>query len=192
MLLLPLLPLMAIEPDDEAAAAAKAAEDEAAAKAAAAAKTFSQDDMNSVAAKSKRETQASLYKAWGVKDADELKTKQETYNKWVEEQKTADEKKNDALAKEKKNAADAVAKAAGFELKFAVVKAGVPIDRTPAVVALMSTVEGETTEDKIKAVLEAHPYLMAGADGKVTIPKPKGQKATVDEREAAMDKRMGI
>lgn len=110
--------------------------------------TFTQEQMNAIAAREKSQGKNSILKMFGVKDEKTAKAQAEEFKKWQEAQKDTEQKLKDSEA----TAKDAESRATAAERKLSCVMAGVQKESIDDVLAIASA---KVTDDKdLDAVLE--------------------------------------
>lgn len=149
-------------------------------------KTFTQEDVNSIAAKEAKKAQEKLFKEIGIEDFDNAKEGLKKFKEWQDSQKTEAEKQQEALQSlqgEKETLTKTVSQ---LEAQISAMKAGVNGDSVEDVIALAERlVNDETTMDKaIEQVIEKYPQFSAQADNDtpriVRSGNPNGGKQTVN------------
>ena len=115
-------------------------------------KTFTQSEVSGMMAKEKNEGRRSILKSLGFRSEDDAKKAIEEYNKYLESQKTENEKQQEALNKANGEREDALRRAQIAENKVACYSAGINPDCVDDVLAIAST---KITDDKdLDAVLK--------------------------------------
>lgn len=110
--------------------------------------TFTQEQVNAIAAREKSQGRSAVFKMFGVKDEKAAKEQAEAFKKWQESQKDTEQKLKDAKA----NASDAEKRALAAEAKCACMAAGVQKESIDDALAIASL---KVTDDKgLDAVLE--------------------------------------
>lgn len=124
-------------------------------------KTFTQEDLNRIAAQEKRQGAASILKALGFEKEEDAKKFVETYRKAENEKKDDLEKAKEETETEKKAKLEAEKKADMLEKKFKVVAAGVSADKADDVLILANAkaVDGKSFEDALEEVKKSYPSL---------------------------------
>lgn len=111
-------------------------------------KTFTQEELNAIAANEKRQGKQAVMKLFGIADEKDLKAAAEKFNAWADSQKTAEAK----LKEQEDKVAQAEAKVAEAEAKVACLGAGVGTESVDDVLAIAKT---KVTDDKgLSVVLE--------------------------------------
>lgn len=156
-------------------------------------KTFSQKDVNAIAAREAKRAQEKIMKQLGFENIDDAKAAIEAHKQYLESQKTEQQKKdeqfklvekqNKALLKEKSN----------LEAQVAAMKAGVKTDSMEDAITLARRlVNDETTlEDAMKTVVEKYPSFAetkvdnSGGKPKFSAGEHKGGKELSEEEKFA-------
>jgi len=125
-------------------------------------KTFTQEEVNALNAKTKQSERQALLKELGVEDTKDIKAALKKLKDQEDAQKTETQKLQDAIDAEKGKATTAETRATMAEARFEAVKLGVPADKADKLVKLAMTYEGETVTDKITAVLVDFPEFKGG------------------------------
>ena len=130
-------------------------------------KTFTQEDLNRIAAQEKRQGAASTLKELGFDKLEDAKAAIEAYNKQKQDNMTEVEKAQQEKAEEAKKAKAAEEKAEFVEQKFAAVAAGCSADNAADVVMLAKSrmTDGKTFEDALKEIQEQYPQMFEKSDG---------------------------
>ncbi len=124
-------------------------------------KTFTQEDLNRIAAQEKRQGASSVLKNLGFED-------EETAKAFIEKYRQEEDDKKDALAKAQEDLqsantakTQAEQKAENLERKFQAIEAGVSAKNADDVVLLATAkvVDGKTFKDALEEVKTAHPTL---------------------------------
>lgn len=120
-------------------------------------KTFTQEDLNRIAAQEKRQGVNSILKALGFESEEKAK-------EYLEAKRKEDDEKKDDLQKAKDAEAAAEAKAALLEKRFKVVSMGVAADKADDIVTLATAkaVDGKTFEDAVEDLKKTYPELFKG------------------------------
>lgn len=126
-------------------------------------KTFTQEDLNRIAAQEKRQGASSILKALGFESEEEAKNYLESKRKEDEDKKGDLEKAQEAekAAKAEKKAAEA--KAELLERKYKVVAMGVPSENVDDIVVLANAKVGDdkTFETALEDIKKAYPTLFS-------------------------------
>lgn len=127
-------------------------------------KTFTQEDLNRIAAQEKRQGMSSVLKALGFEKEEDAKAFVEKYKKEERDKKDDLTKAKEDLESEKTAKSQAEAKAELLERKFKVVSAGVSPDSAEDVVLLATAkaVDGKTFDDALEEVKKAYPMFFDG------------------------------
>lgn len=130
-------------------------------------KTFTQEDLNRIAAQEKRQGAASTLKELGFEKLEDAKAAIEAYNKQKQDNMTEVEKAQQEKAEEAKKAKAAEEKAEFVEQKFAAVAAGCSADNAADVVMLAKSrmTDAKTFEDALKEIQEQYPQMFEKSDG---------------------------
>lgn len=111
-------------------------------------KTFTQAELNAIAAKEKSQGKTSILKMFGIKDEKTAKEQAEAFKQWQAEQQSIQDKLNTSQTELK----DAEARAELAELKLSCIMAGVNNESIEDILAIAAT---KVTDDKtIDKVLE--------------------------------------
>lgn len=130
-------------------------------------KTFTQEDLNRIAAQEKRQGVSSILKALGFESEEDAK-------KYVDTKRKEDNDKKGDLekAQEEKAAAEAAEKAAKkqtalIEKKYKVAAMGVPKDNIDDIVVLASAKESDdkTFDQALEEIKKSYPMLFANGTG---------------------------
>lgn len=124
-------------------------------------KTFTQEDLNRIAAQEKRQGAASILKVLGFESEEKAKEYLEAKRKEDEDKKGDLEKAKEAEALANKAKAEAEAKASLLEKKFKVIALGVSADKADDIVTLATAkaVEGKTFDDVVEDLKKTYPEL---------------------------------
>lgn len=127
-------------------------------------KTFTQEDLNRIAAQEKRQGASSILKALGFESEEKAKEYLEAKRKEDDEKKDDLQKAKDAEAAANTAKAAAEAKAALLEKRFKVVSMGVSADKADDIVTLATAkaIDGKTFEDAVEDLKKAYPELFKG------------------------------
>lgn len=128
-------------------------------------KTFTQKDVNSIAAKEARKAQEKLFKEVGIEDFDNAKEGLQKFKEWQDSQKTEAEKQSEAvesLQGEKEALTNTVSQ---LEAQISAMNAGVDGESVEDVIALAERLVNDDTDidAAIKQVIDKYPHF-AGAD----------------------------
>lgn len=124
-------------------------------------KTFTQEDLNRIAAQEKRQGAASTLKELGFDKLEDAKAAIEAYNKQKQANMTEIERVQQEKAEETKKAKAAEEKAEFVEQKFAAVAAGCSANNAADVVMLAKSrmTDAKTFEDALKEIKEQYPQM---------------------------------
>lgn len=127
-------------------------------------KTFTQEDLNRIAAQEKRQGANSILKALGFESEEKAKEYLAAKRKEDDEKKDDLQKAKDAEAAANTAKAAAEAKAALLEQRFKVVSMGVAADKADDIVtlAIAKAVDGKTFEDAVEDLKKTYPELFKG------------------------------
>lgn len=125
------------------------------------AKTFTQEDLNRIAAQEKRQGVASTLKELGFDKLEDAKAAIEAYNKQKQANMTEIERMQQEKAEEAKKAKAAEEKAEFVEQKFAAVAAGCSANNAADVVMLAKSrmTDGKTFEDALEEIKEQYSQM---------------------------------
>lgn len=128
-------------------------------------KSFTQDDVNNIAAREAKKAQEKLFKELGIEDFENAKEGMAKFQEWQDAQKTDAEKQAEKLGQLEKSHADTQAENATLKAQISAVKVGVNADSVEDVVALAErqVTEDVTIEDAIKQVIEKYPHFAGEA-----------------------------
>lgn len=149
-------------------------------------KTFTQDDINHLIAQQKKEAQASILKQLGVTDIDSVKDALAKFKEMQDSQKTEMQKTLEQLEAEKNQTLSAKKETEKYQGVLEAIKLGVDPNKAEKVFALSLTYEGETTADRVKAVLTEFPELIKSA----TVPEFGGQSRNGEVDTKATDEQI--
>lgn len=124
-------------------------------------KTFTQEDLNRIAAQEKRQGANSILKALGFESEEKAKEYLAAKRKEDDEKKDDLQKAKDAEAAANTAKAAAEAKAALLEKRFKVVAMGVSADKADDIVTLANSkaTEGKTFDDAVEDLKKTYPEL---------------------------------
>lgn len=128
--------------------------------------TFTQDDLNRIAAKEAKKAQEKLLKQLGMDDFDNAKEGLQKFKEWQESQKTEAEKQAERLKELEEKHNTYAEENATLKAQISAMKAGVNADAVPDVVTLAKTlVDDETDMDAaIQKVVERYPHFKAAQE----------------------------
>ena len=124
-------------------------------------KTFTQEDLNRIAAQEKRAGAAAVYRELGFEKPEDAKAAIEAWRKNEEEKKTDLEKAQTELKTAQDAKAAAERKSQNIERKFQVVKEGAPADKADDIVVLAEARMNDSKdfETALKEIKEQFPML---------------------------------
>lgn len=145
-------------------------------------KTFSQEDVNSIAAKEAKKAQEKLFKELGIEDFDNAKEGLQKFKEWQDSQKTEQEKKDEQLGQLEKASQEKDQTISHLTAQLSAMKQGVNPDSLEDVIALAERQVSDdvTVDDAIKSVIEKYPHFSAVSDEDTDVPSivnpgnPKG------------------
>lgn len=137
-------------------------------------KTFTQGDLNRIAAQEKRQGMVSMLKALGFEKEEDAKAFVEKYRKEENEKKDDLTKAQGELTTANSEKSKAEERAEMLERKLKAVSAGVPAKNVDDIVLLAAakTTDGKTFDDALEEVKKAYPMLFAETGG------PAGESGT--------------
>lgn len=129
-------------------------------------KTFTQDDVNNIAARESKKATEKLLKELGIEDFENAKDGLSKFREWQESQKTEQEKQTEqleALAKEKESLSS---ENDSLKAQLSALKQGVKGESVEDVVALAERLVSDdvTIDDAIKQVVEKYPHFAEGTE----------------------------
>ncbi|MDC7224204.1 MAG: hypothetical protein PQJ60_10720 [Spirochaetales bacterium] len=150
-------------------------------------KTFSQEEVNSLLAKNKRNLKKNILAEMGIDDQDGAKNTLEEMRKWKESQMSKEEKLTADLQGVSSKLEEANGRASVAEAKVELLLAGVDKDKLPRAVKLIGTYDEGTSAEQAAALLVDFPELKGKAAGQAP-PNVGGGSggSTPDAREAAL------
>lgn len=124
-------------------------------------KTFSQEDVNRIAAREKQQGIAAALKALGFESTEDAKKAIENWRKSEDDKKTETQKANEAKEAAEKAKVDSDNRATFAEHKFAVVKAGAKPENAEDIVLLATAKMNDSTDfdAAVEVVKKAYPTL---------------------------------
>lgn len=136
-------------------------------------KTFTQDDVNSVAAKEAKKAQEKLLKQLGITDFENAKEGMKKFQEWQESQKTEAQKQMERLQELETNFQSAQEAKSNLEMQVAVLSAGVVKDYAQDVAALAKNYMTEEVDinQAVQMVVDKYPHF-TGEQKQDTPPKP--------------------
>ena len=131
-------------------------------------KTFTQEDLNRIAAQEKRQGQNSILKALGFETEEAAKAYLDAKRKEDDDKKDDLQKAKDAEAAANTAKSAAEAKAALLEKKFKVVASGVSADKVDDIVTLANAkaVDGKSFDDAVEDLKKTYPELFSAQQEK--------------------------
>ena len=159
-------------------------------------KTYSQDEVNGLITKKSREAVEKMLRDLGVEDIKNAKDGLEKLKELQDKDKTELEKAQSRIAELEKDIRTLNEEKTSTEIERTLLTNGVPADKLARYTKLYNTTEGETTEERLKALMEEFPL----PTGTQTIQTPflGGKTAggstnqTAEELQAEMDKIAGL
>lgn len=135
-------------------------------------KTFSQEDVNSIASKEAKKAQEKLFKELGIEDFDNAKEGFQKFKEWQDSQKTEQEKKDEQLGQLEKASQEKDQAISHLTAQLSAMKQGVNPDSLEDVIALAERqVSDDVTIDAaIKSVIEKYPHFSAVSDEEEGVP----------------------
>lgn len=126
-------------------------------------KTFTQQDVNNIAAKEAKSAQEKLLKELGIEDFNSAKEGLQKFQEWQDAQKTDAEKKDEQLNQLTDTNTSLQAENNTLKAQLSAMKQGVNSESIEDVVALAERqVSDEVTlDDAIKSVIEKYPHFKA-------------------------------
>ncbi len=124
-------------------------------------KSFTQEDVNNIAAKEARKAQEQVFEELGIKDFENAKEGMEKFRDWQESQKTDAEKQAEKLTNLEKDHATVSAENNTLKAQISAMKAGVNGDSVEDVVALAERLVTEDVDmDRaIQEVIKKYPHF---------------------------------
>lgn len=121
-------------------------------------KTFTQDEVNAIGAREKNQGKSSILKLFGCTDEKDAKAQAEAFKKWREDQKSDEEKRNEAEEALKNSAAESEKRATAAENKLTALTAGVTAESLDDALAIaLLKVTDEKPLDKVFAEMKKEP-----------------------------------
>lgn len=122
-------------------------------------KSFTQEDLNRIAANEKRQGMSSVLRTLGFEKEEDAKAFVEKYKELEDSKKDDLAKAQETLETEKKAKEEAEKKAELLDRKFKVVSAGVSADKADDIVILATAkmMDGKTFEDALEDLKKAYP-----------------------------------
>lgn len=124
-------------------------------------KTFTQEDVNSIAAREAKKAQEKLFKEVGIEDFENAKEGLQKFKEWQDSQKTEAEKQQEALQSLQGEKEALTTTVSQLEAQISAMKAGVDGDSVEDVIALAERLVNDDTsiDDAIKHVIEKYPQF---------------------------------
>lgn len=134
-------------------------------------KTFTQEDINRIAAKEKAEGRRALLKELGIEDTEDSRNAIKAFLAQQESQKSDLQKANERASKAEKAKADAEATALAIQRKYDALSAGAKADTIDDLMALASTKVNDKTDFKaaLEQVKKAYPVFFNEASQTGTV-----------------------
>lgn len=134
-------------------------------------KTFTQEDINRIAAKEKAEGRRALLKELGIEDTEDSLNAIKNYLAQQDSQKSDLQKANERASKAEKAQADAEANALAIQRKYDALAAGAKADTIDDLMALASTKVNDKTDFKsaLEQVKKAYPVFFNEASQTGTV-----------------------
>ena len=126
-------------------------------------KTFTQDEVNALNAKTKQSERVALLKELGVEDTKSVKEALKKLKEQDDASKSEAEKLKEAVEAEKGKTTTAEQRATIAEAQLEAIKSGVPSDRADKLVKLAMSYDGDEIKGKIEAALKDFPEFKGGA-----------------------------
>lgn len=126
-------------------------------------KTFTQQDVNNIAAKEAKSAQEKLLKELGIEDFNSAKEGLQKFQEWQDAQKTDAEKKDEQVNQLTDTNTSLQAENNTLKAQLSAMKEGVNSESIEDVVALAERQVSDdvTLDDAIKAVIEKYPHFKA-------------------------------
>lgn len=150
-------------------------------------KTFTQKDVNNIAAREAKSAQEKLLKDLGISDFNSAKEGMQKFQEWQDAQKTEAQKQQEELTKLNDSNTDLQNENRTLKAQLSAMKLGVNSESIEDVVALAERqVSDEVTlEDAIKSVIEKYPHFSVET---TQSHKPLGKPLPVGGQPQAMTK----
>lgn len=138
-------------------------------------KTFTQDELNSIAAKEAKKAQEKLLKQLGIEDFENAKEGMKKFQEWQESQKTEAQKQQEQLQNLETNFKTVSEENTSLKAQVSAMKAGVNAESLEDVVTLAKTMVSDevSMDDAIAKVVEKYPHFKGEAQQDQTPPNPK-------------------
>lgn len=132
-------------------------------------KSFTQEDLNRIAANEKRQGMSSILRTLGFEKEEDAKAFVEKYKELEDSKKDDLAKAQETLEMEKKAKEEAEKKAELLDRKFKVVAAGVSADKADDIVILATAkmMDGKTFEDALEDLKKAYPSFFEADSGNI-------------------------
>lgn len=126
-------------------------------------KTFTQEEVNNIAAREAKKAQEKFLKQLGIDDFENAKEGLKKFREWQDSQKTEAEKQAEQLKAAEAKQAELAERAATLEAQVAALKAGVNADSVEDVVTLAKVYVNEDLDitAAIEKVVEKYPHFKA-------------------------------
>lgn len=156
-------------------------------------KSFTQEDVNNIAARESKKATEKLLKDLGIEDFEDAKDGLKKFKEWQETQKTEEEKKADLLKSLQAENEDYKNKIGSLEAKLEATTLGVAKEAIDDVITLASkdVTEDVTIGEAIKNLLEKYPHFKEEKKEetkKPTIVNPKNNTGNDNLKEDTVDK----
>lgn len=124
-------------------------------------KTFTQEDVNNIAAREAKKAQEKFLKQLGIDDFENAKEGLKKFKEWQDSQKTEAEKQAEQLKAAEAKQAELTERATTLEAQVSALKAGVNADSVEDVVALAKVYVNDDTDitAAIEKVVEKYPHF---------------------------------
>lgn len=154
-------------------------------------KTFTQDDVNSVAAKEAKKAQEKLLKQLGITDFENAKEGMKKFQEWQEAQKTEEQKNQERLQELENNYNKEREANSSLQTQIALLSAGVKKDFAQDVAALAKNYLSDEVDinKAVEMVVEKYPHFLDQNQEPETPTKPTfGQGQYKKSEETELDK----
>lgn len=157
-------------------------------------KTYTQEEVNGLITKKSREAEEKLLKKLGVENFETAKEGFAKLQEFMDKDKTELEKAQAKIEELTSQLSDANGKLGESAVQVALLGANVPADKLSRYTKLYNTTEGETQEDRIKALMEEFPVAPATPEIPDFGGKTNGGDGaqTMESLQAQMDKIAGL
>lgn len=138
-------------------------------------KSFTQEDVNNIAAREAKKAQEKLLKQLGIEDFENAKEGFRKFKEWQDQQKTEQEKQAERLEQLQDNLNQTTTENETLKAQLSALKQGVIADSVEDVVALAKNyVSDEVDMDQaIKQVIEKYPHFAQKQEEQQDEPKPQ-------------------